>query len=496
LIRQWLLACLLAVPLWLHAQTGGAASRTALIIGNAAYTKPDAALKNAVSDARLMRQTFESLGFEVIYREDVDGRGMKAAFRDFQDVVRKKKGIAAFYFAGHGVQVQGRNYIVPIGAHLQKDTDARDAALDVDVMLQAVRDTGAQLNLFILDACRNNPLLATQRGNAGGAEGGAAVGLAQMTPPAGALVAFATEPGHVAADGADAGHGLYTKHLSKWLKVPDIPLEQVFKRTREAVKAESGDTQSPVEYSMLTGADFYLTKATARLQEQSIAQGKKSLGLSREAGTEDALDAAAPRSIEQGRKDLAAFGAKFTRADFLKAIDGNDTLLLSAFMDAKLQFGTDVIWRSLGISYSDLNYPQRSFPKKSMQYFVDHFDETGLSKKDLCSGKADIDALEQLKNGAREFAKSYGGWMDIAGMVKIRRDYYFKFCGIDLTKPQPKSNPSSAAKKDAKNDFSWIAKAKEQVQKDREYYNSPEAKKQAELLLKEFQQATGKSSSK
>jgi hypothetical protein len=289
LIRQCLLACLLALPLWLHAQTGTAA-RTALIIGNAAYTKPDAALKNAVSDARLMRQTLESLGFEVIYREDVDRRGMNAAFRDFQDLVRQKKGIAAFYFAGHGVQVQGRNYIVPVGAHLQKDTDARDAALDVDVMLQAVRDTGAQLNLFILDACRNNPLLATQRGNADSTQGSAAVGLAQMTPPAGALVAFATEPGHVAADGLDA-HGLYTKHLARWLKEPSLTLEQVFKRTREAVKRESGDLQTPVEYSLLTGADVYLTKHILKANTSSASSVQnKANGLSRGASpVSDAL---------------------------------------------------------------------------------------------------------------------------------------------------------------------------------------------------------------
>lgn len=289
MIRQYLLACLLTLPLWLQAQTGGVAARTALVVGNAAYTKPDAALKNSISDARLIRQTFESLGFEVIYREDVDRRGMSAAFRDFQELVRKKKGIAAFYFAGHGVQVHGRNYIVPIGAHLQKDTDARDAALDVDVMLQAVRDTGAQLNLFILDACRNNPLIATQRGNAGGSEGGAAVGLAQMTPPAGALIAFSTEPGHVAADGIDAGNGLYTKHLARWLKEPSLTLEQVFKRTREAVKRESGDLQTPMEYSLLTGADVYLVKPTARLPDPALAtvQGKKNLGAPREANVED-----------------------------------------------------------------------------------------------------------------------------------------------------------------------------------------------------------------
>ncbi|MEY4911262.1 MAG: hypothetical protein RL761_925 [Pseudomonadota bacterium] len=252
------------LPVWALAQPIGNAARTALVIGNSTYTKPDVALKNAASDARLMKETLESLGFEVIFRVDVDRRAMQAAFRDFQELIKLKKGIATFYFAGHGVQVQGRNYIVPIGAHLVRDTDARENALDVDVMLQAVRDTGAQLNLFILDACRNNPLLATQRG---AGEDAAEAGLAAMRPPEGALVAFATEPGRVASDGEGAGHGLYTKHLAKWMKAPNLTLEQVFKRTRESVKRESADAQTPTEYSMLTGADLYLTRATKRIDK-------------------------------------------------------------------------------------------------------------------------------------------------------------------------------------------------------------------------------------
>ncbi len=281
------------MPVCVQAQTLGNAPRTALVIGNAAYTKPDAALKNSVSDAVLIRKTLESLGFEVIYRADIDRRGMQAALRDFQELVHKKKGIAAFYFAGHGVQVLGRNYIVPIGAHLLKDTDARDAALDVDVMLQAVRDTGAQLNLFILDACRNNPLIATQRGT--GAES-AEPGLAAMRPPEGTLVAFATEPGKVASDGEDAGHGLYTKHLARWMKEPNLTLEQVFKRTRESVKRDSGDAQTPTEYSMLTGTDLYLTRNTQRVDKVNVVK-PKSNGQNRDVGQNTNPPAAKPKTV-------------------------------------------------------------------------------------------------------------------------------------------------------------------------------------------------------
>jgi Caspase domain len=458
LIRQCLLACLLALPLWLHAQTGSAA-RTALIIGNAAYTKPDTALKNAVSDARLMRQTFEILGFEVIYREDVDRRGMNAAFRDFQDLVRQKKGIAAFYFAGHGVQVQGRNYIVPVGAHLQKDTDARDAALDVDVMLQAVRDTGAQLNLFILDACRNNPLLATQRGNADSTQGSAAVGLAQMTPPAGALVAFATEPGHVAADGLDAGHGLYTKHLARWLKEPSLTLEQVFKRTREAVKRESGDLQTPMEYSLLTGADVYLVKPIARLPEPApaAAHGKKNLGTSREANAEaiHPVNAASVVRLEElelmqleGERRLQSLKAMPTIADIRAASPK---------------------------AAADVNEDLLKFSKQ--------LDVTAKSFNDYQKLETDVD----IKRGVVQFLKTIEKMQ--LELLRLGVNLYEKYT---VTEPvtKPKSSATSTVKKDSKNDFSWITKAKEQVQKDQEYYKSPEAKQKAEQLLKAFQAAT------
>lgn len=459
MIRQWLLACLLALPLWLHAQTGGVAARTALIIGNAAYTKPDAALKNSVSDARLMRQTLEGLGFEIIYREDVDGRGMKAAFRDFQDLVRKKKGVAAFYFAGHGVQVQGRNYIVPIGAHLQKDTDARDAALDVDVMLQAVRDTGAQLNLFILDACRNNPLIATQRGNASGGDGSAAVGLAQMTPPAGALVAFATEPGHVAADGLDAGHGLYTKHLARWLKEPSLTLEQVFKRTREAVKRESGDLQTPMEYSLLTGADVYLVKPTARLPEPApaAAQSKKNLGASREVNAEAIQPVNSANLVRLEELELMQLEGE-RRLQSMKTMP-----TIADIRAASPKAAADV---------------NEDLLKLSKQ-----LDATAKSFNDYQKLEVDV----EIKRGIVQFLKTIEKIQ--LELLRLGVNPYEKFTAAESV-TKPKSSTASTVKKDSKNDFSWITKAKEQVQQDQAYYNSPEAKRKAEQLLKAFQATT------
>ena len=263
LIRWCVLALALSNSINAGAQAVSATPRIALVFGNAAYTAPDRALKNPVSDARLMARTLRELKFDVRLREDMDRRSMLAALQEFEETLRKTKGIGLLYFAGHGVQVNGRNYIVPIGANLVRDVDAQKNALDVDAILQSLRDTGAKLNIVVLDACRNNPLLATGRGMNGMNGGKAQPGLAPMRPPEGALVAFATEPGRLASDGKDAGNGLYTRHLARWIKEPNITLEQVFKRTREAVQTESQGEQIPTEYSVLTGADLYLASPTA-----------------------------------------------------------------------------------------------------------------------------------------------------------------------------------------------------------------------------------------
>lgn len=266
--RWFALALVFCTAVGASAQTVDATPRFALVFGNAAYTAPDQALKNSVSDARLMARTLRELRFDVRLREDVDRRSMLAAFQEFSESLRKTKGIGFLYFAGHGLQVNGRNYIVPIGAHLVRDVDAQKNALDVDTLLQGLRDTGARVNIIVLDACRNNPLLATGRSINGGK---VQPGLAAMRPPEGALVAFATEPGRLASDGKDAGNGLYTRHLARWIKEPNITLEQVFKRTREAVQAESQGEQIPTEYSLLTGADLFMASSPGSAAKYNTA---------------------------------------------------------------------------------------------------------------------------------------------------------------------------------------------------------------------------------
>ena len=156
----------------------------------------------------------------------------------------KRGGTGLFYFAGHGMQVAGINYLVPVGARLQSESDARYQTMDAGRVLGKMEDAGNGLNLVILDACRNNPFARSFRS--------ASQGLAKMDAPTGSLIAYATAPGSVAADG-DGRNGVYTTHLLKNLSTPKLSVEEMFKRVRLGVVGETQKAQVPWEASSLTG---------------------------------------------------------------------------------------------------------------------------------------------------------------------------------------------------------------------------------------------------
>jgi len=214
--------------------------RVALVIGNAAYA--DAPLRNPVNDAIAMASTLRGRGFEVVEATDVDRRGMLKAIREFHSRL-PADGVGLFYYAGHGIQVGGLNYMIPLGAFIQGAEDVPDEGVDVQAVLRRMEISGSRLNLVILDACRNNPFTRSFRS--------ATRGLAQMDAPSGSLVAYATAPGRVAHDGV-GDNGLYTSALIQAMAEP-APLEQMFKSVRRIVSDRSGGKQVPWESSSLTG---------------------------------------------------------------------------------------------------------------------------------------------------------------------------------------------------------------------------------------------------
>lgn len=244
---------LLASPFAIAQQRSSASApieqRVALVIGNSSYK--ESPLKNPVNDAADITAALRELGFRVVLRTNANRRQMVEAVREFGSLL-KKGGVGLFYFAGHGVQSRGRNYLVPLGAAVEAEADLEFEAMDANMVLAQMDEAGNRVNIVVLDACRNNPFARSFRS--------ASRGLAQMDAATGSFLAYATAPGSVAADG-DGRNGIFTKHLLASLKNPESKVEDVFKRVRVEVARETGNKQIPWDSSSLTG-DFYF-RATA-----------------------------------------------------------------------------------------------------------------------------------------------------------------------------------------------------------------------------------------
>lgn len=219
--------------------------RIALIIGNADYTA-SSKLRNTLNDAKAMSETLKNLGFEVTTIENGSYETIKNAVYAFGDRIQDVD-VSLFFYAGHGMEVDGTNYLVPVDADIQSHLDVKQKCIPlsgVSNTMEFANDEG--LNMIILDACRNNPFPAGKRGG---------TGLARINAPSGTLIAYATDPGSVASDG-DGTNGLYTGELIKQLKISQR-IEDIFMHTRNNVEQLSGGKQRPWEEARLKGI-FYL----------------------------------------------------------------------------------------------------------------------------------------------------------------------------------------------------------------------------------------------
>ncbi len=237
--------------------------RLALVIGNGGYR--DAPLKNPVNDARALAASLSALGFEVLKGEDLGQREMTRLIARFGERLAGHD-VGMFFFAGHGIQIRGKNYLVPVDAQIASENSVRAEAVDVDAVLDQL--SSSPLNVVILDACRNNPFERRFRSVSGG--------LAQMDAPRGTLIAYATAPGKVAQDGEGA-NSTYTTALLKVLGEPGLPVESVFKRVRAEVARVTGDNQVPWEASSLTG-DFYFAIPVAQAQAPAAPKAAPAAG--------------------------------------------------------------------------------------------------------------------------------------------------------------------------------------------------------------------------
>jgi hypothetical protein len=235
---------------WVWAQSEGMlkllqAPKLALVLGNSNYKAGP--LRNPANDAKAIGDTLKAYGFDVTLKVDANRTEMAAAVQAYVQALAAKKGVGLFYYAGHGVQLAWRNYMLPVDMDIDTLADIPKQGVEVNSLLEGLTKAANPMNVIILDACRDNPF-----GNLKGVD---QKGLSQMDAPNSTILAYATSPGNVASDG-DGANGLYTENLLRELKIPEAKIEDVFKRVRLGVRRKSNGRQVPWESTSLE-EDFY-----------------------------------------------------------------------------------------------------------------------------------------------------------------------------------------------------------------------------------------------
>jgi len=284
---------LLAAVLLLVCQPAFAEKRVALIIANSAY-KNVPPLTNPVNDGAVMTATFKDAGFDVVdYEHDLSARETRRALRDFADTARDAD-IAVVYYAGHGLEVEGSNYLIPVDARLERDTDVYDETLSLDRILVAI-EPARRLRLVILDACRDNPFARTMQRTL--AARGIGRGLAKVEPNSpNTLIAYSAKAGSTAQDG-DGKNSPFTIALSKHIATPGLDVRKAFGFVRDDVLKSTGNKQEPFVYGSLGGDDVPLVPGTPRVLPQVQAppsvqsEARRDYELALQVGNKGALNA-------------------------------------------------------------------------------------------------------------------------------------------------------------------------------------------------------------
>jgi len=252
---------------WVWAQSDGTmkllrAPKVALVIGNSKYARSP--LVNPANDARAIGEALKGAGFDVTAKLDAPHNDLAQAVQAYTQALASRQAVGVFYFAGHGLQLAWRNYMVPVDANVRAAADIQAQCVELGTLLSGITKAKNPLNVIILDACRDNPF-----GNLGGVD---QKGLSQMDAPPGTLLAYATAPGNVASDGEGA-NGLYTEHLLKEITVPEAKVEDVFKRVRLHVRRRTHGQQIPWESTSLE-EDFYFVPPRT-LASQAAAESER-----------------------------------------------------------------------------------------------------------------------------------------------------------------------------------------------------------------------------
>ncbi|MBF0356649.1 MAG: caspase family protein [Alphaproteobacteria bacterium] len=238
--------------------------RIALVVGNATYQHATP-LRNPINDAKLMANTLKSVGFQIVGGKpliDADKQAFERAIRDFGQALRGGS-VGLFYYSGHGVQVKGANYLIPVSANINGEADVKYELVDASFVIDEMANAGNRLNVVILDACRNNPFGGRGLRNTGS-------GLAQVTAPKGTVISYATQPGNTASDGSGK-NSPYTEALATAVSTPGLGVFDTFNAVGlKVANATSGQQQPWLATSPIEG-QFYFSGSQASNQAHSPA---------------------------------------------------------------------------------------------------------------------------------------------------------------------------------------------------------------------------------
>jgi hypothetical protein len=386
------------------------AGRVALVIGNNRYVH-GAALENPVNDARAVKLALEKTGFDVVMGTDLGHEAMEKVVLDFSNRAKKAEA-ALFYYAGHGLELAGSNYLVPVDANVEAEWQVKHRTLALDGVLGGMREADAKVRIVILDCCRDNPLGRSWKRSAGR-------GLAAPEVPDGMVVVYAAGQGQVAVDG-DGANSPFTQALVKHLSEPGLEIEQVFKRVGQSVVADTGGRQRPALYQNFYGSFVFVPRSGAAAPEPAVARADdrersdgadldqkleemrklkeelERLSTSQREGAPD-RDRAAPESpagrAESGWQDSGYFypmtGTRLVGRNDLSRMDSEDVKLAINEMFARhgAEFG-DALMRKkfeatswyrpvLGRSFDDAERQFNYFEKENLKLLVSHRAQLG-----------------------------------------------------------------------------------------------------------------------
>lgn len=393
--------------------------RFALVIGNSDYTI--GVLANPVNDAYAMAMALENLGFDVNLRLEVKTKDeMKRAIREF-GIKLRQGGVGLFYFAGHGLQVEGFNYLIPIHAQINSQEEVEYESVDVGFVLAQMEAAQNQMNIVILDACRNNPYARSFRS--------VNRGLASINAPTGSLIAYSTAPGATASDGIGK-NGLYTGELLKQIKVEGLKIEEVFKNVRSNVLAKSGGKQVPWESSSLIG-DFYFLRGIETSQMPPATESGKSHGIM----VENKTNRSEPEVTQQKEKTT-----------LLNSLLGDsDELLFPKGKESEEEM--DAKWKSNGSEYW-LYFNGKDISKQTTNRWADNTEDlevyhpetntTFVLKKFMDNSDNSLHEAEiRTNNGFKKTIPLWkateddGYWLFVDG-VDISKETTYEWSGDDL----------------------------------------------------------------